>query len=146
MAASLQEKQAGSSVTLGITGMTCAACANRIEKNLSKVEGVKKVNVNLATEKAAIQYDPKQATVENLIEKVNKTGYGVLEEKAQLDIIGMTCAACANRVERALKKTPGVVSAAVNLATEKASVEYLPGQANPEQMIAAVKKPAMTQK
>ncbi|WP_211061982.1 heavy metal translocating P-type ATPase [Heyndrickxia faecalis] len=139
MAASLQEKKA-ESVTLGITGMTCAACANRIEKNLSKVEGVKKVSVNLATEKAAIQYDTKQATVENLIEKVEKTGYGVLEEKAQLNIIGMTCAACANRVERALKKTPGVVSAAVNLATETASVTYLPGQASAEQMIAAVKK------
>ncbi|WP_348658980.1 heavy metal translocating P-type ATPase [Heyndrickxia faecalis] len=139
MAASLQEKK-DASVTLGITGMTCAACANRIEKNLSKVEGVKKVSVNLATEKAAIQYDTKQATVENLIEKVEKTGYGVLEEKAQLNIIGMTCAACANRVERALKKTPGVVSAAVNLATETASVTYLPGQASAEQMIAAVKK------
>ncbi|MEK4965003.1 heavy metal translocating P-type ATPase [Weizmannia sp. FSL K6-3076] len=139
MAASLQEKKA-ESVTLGITGMTCAACANRIEKNLSKVEGVKKVNVNLATEKAAVQYDPKQATVENLIEKVEKTGYGVLEEKAQLNIMGMTCAACANRVERALKKTPGVVRAAVNLATETASVTYLPGQASAEQMIAAVKK------
>lgn len=139
MAASLQEKKA-ESVTLGITGMTCAACANRIEKNLSKVEGVKKVSVNLATEKAAIQYDTKQATVENLIEKVEKTGYGVLEEKAQLNIMGMTCAACANRVERALKKTPGVVRAAVNLATETASVTYLPGQASAEQMIAAVKK------
>ncbi|MEC2305545.1 MULTISPECIES: heavy metal translocating P-type ATPase [Heyndrickxia] len=139
MAASLQEKK-DASVTLGITGMTCAACANRIEKNLSKVEGVKKVNVNLATEKAAIQYDSKQATVENLIEKVEKTGYGVLEEKAQLNIMGMTCAACANRVERALKKTPGVVRAAVNLATETASVTYLPGQASAEQMIAAVKK------
>nr|WP_017554794.1 heavy metal translocating P-type ATPase [Heyndrickxia coagulans] len=139
MAASLQEKKA-ESVTLGITGMTCAACANRIEKNLSKVEGVKKVNVNLATEKAAVQYDPKQATVENLIEKVEKTGYGVLEEKAQLNIMGMTCAACANRVERALKKIPGVVRAAVNLATETASVTYLPGQASAEQMIAAVKK------
>lgn len=139
MAASLQEKKA-ESVTLGITGMTCAACANRIEKNLSKVEGVKKVNVNLATEKAAVQYDPKQATVENLIEKVEKTGYGVLEEKTQLDIIGMTCAACANRVERALKKIPGVVRAAVNLATETASVTYLPGQASAEQMIVAVKK------
>ncbi|UYM82970.1 heavy metal translocating P-type ATPase [Heyndrickxia coagulans] len=139
MAASLQEKKA-ESVTLGITGMTCAACANRIEKNLSKVEGVKKVNVNLATEKATVQYDPKQATVENLIEKVEKTGYGVLEEKAQLNIMGMTCAACANRVERALKKIPGVVSAAVNLATETASVTYLPGQASAEQMIVAVKK------
>ncbi|WP_342399441.1 heavy metal translocating P-type ATPase [Weizmannia sp. FSL W8-0676] len=139
MAASLQEKKV-ESVTLGITGMTCAACANRIEKNLSKVEGVKKVNVNLATEKAAVQYDPKQATVENLIEKVEKTGYGVLEEKAQLNIMGMTCAACANRVERALKKIPGVVSAAVNLATETASVTYLPGQASAEQMIVAVKK------
>ncbi|MEC5270120.1 heavy metal translocating P-type ATPase [Heyndrickxia coagulans] len=143
MAAKLQAKQAKNAeknITFGITGMTCAACANRIEKNLSKVEGVKKVNVNLATEKAAIQYDPKQASIESIIEKVKKTGYGVQEEKAKFDIIGMTCAACATRVEKGLNKVDGVIKASVNLAMETANVEYIPGQVSLDQMIAAVKK------
>ncbi|GER66819.1 copper-translocating P-type ATPase [Weizmannia acidilactici] len=143
MAAELQAKQAKNAeknITFGITGMTCAACANRIEKNLSKVEGVKKVNVNLATEKAAIQYDPKQASIESIIEKVKKTGYGVQEEKAKFDIIGMTCAACATRVEKGLNKVDGVIKASVNLAMETANVEYIPGQVSVDQMIAAVKK------
>lgn len=128
------------SITLGITGMTCAACANRIEKNLSKLKGVKKVNVNLATEKASITYDPVEASVETMIEKVKKTGYGVHEEKVKLNIIGMTCAACANRIEKSLKKVEGVTNAAVNLATETASVEFIPGNASVDQLIAAVKK------
>ncbi len=128
------------SITLGITGMTCAACANRIEKNLSKLEGVNKVNVNLATEKASITYDPAQASVEKMIEKVKKTGYGVQEEKVKMDIIGMTCAACATRIEKVLNKVDGVTNAAVNLATETASVEFIPGNTNIDQLIAAVKK------
>lgn len=127
-------------VTLSITGMTCAACATRIEKNIGKVPGVQKASVNLATEKASVTYDPSQAKVEDVIAKIKKTGYGVQEEKVQLDIIGMTCAACATRVEKGLNKIEGVTSAAVNLATEKANIEYIPGNTNVDQLIAAVKK------
>ncbi|EFV74670.1 heavy metal translocating P-type ATPase [Cytobacillus sp. FSL W8-0315] len=138
--AKTQAKATGENVTLSITGMTCAACATRIEKNITKVPGVKKASVNLATEKASVTYDPTEATVEDVIAKIKKTGYGVQEEKVQLDIIGMTCAACATRVEKGLKKIEGITSAAVNLATEKANIEYIPGNTNIEQIIAAVKK------
>jgi Cu+-exporting ATPase len=127
-------------ITLGITGMTCAACATRIEKNLSKVDGVKQANINLASEKATISFDPNQASVEQMIEKVKKTGYGVREEKATLSISGMTCAACANRIEKGLNKVNGVLRAHVNLANEKATVEYIPGKTNIDQIIAAVQK------
>ncbi|MCM3576102.1 heavy metal translocating P-type ATPase [Mesobacillus subterraneus] len=127
-------------VTLSITGMTCAACATRIEKNIAKVPGVQKANVNLATEKASVIYDPAVASVNDVIAKIKKTGYGVQEEKVQLDIIGMTCASCSTRVEKGLKKVEGVTSAAVNLATEKANIEYIPGNTNIEQIMAAVKK------
>ncbi|WP_312098653.1 heavy metal translocating P-type ATPase [Niallia sp.] len=127
-------------ITLSITGMTCAACASRIEKNMSKVPGVHKANVNLATEKASIVFDPSKATVEELIAKVKKTGYGVQEEKVQLNVIGMTCAACATRIEKGLNKIEGVTRATVNLATEKASVEYIPGNVNVDQLINAIKK------
>ncbi|MDC3412690.1 heavy metal translocating P-type ATPase [Aquibacillus sp. 3ASR75-11] len=127
-------------VTLGITGMTCAACANRIEKNLSKVNGVSKANVNLTTEKASVSYNPSETSVEQLMEKVKKTGYGVREQKTTLAVTGMTCAACATRIEKGLGKVDGVVNANVNLASEKANVEYIPGKTDIDQLIAAVKK------
>ncbi|MED4041063.1 heavy metal translocating P-type ATPase [Niallia taxi] len=128
------------SVSLNITGMTCASCATRIEKNISKVPGVQKANVNLATEKVSVTYNSSEASVEDIIAKVKKTGYGVQEEKVKLNIIGMTCAACANRIEKGLNKVDGVTNASVNLATEKASVEYIPGNTNVDELIAAVKK------
>jgi Cu+-exporting ATPase len=127
-------------LTLGITGMTCAACATRIEKNLSKVDGVKEANINLASEKATVSYDPSQATVEQLIQNVKKTGYDVKEETVTLAISDMTCTACAARIEKGLKKVEGVLEATVNLATEKASVKIIPGQANIDSLIAAVQK------
>lgn len=127
-------------VTMAITGMTCAACAGRIEKNLSKLEGVAQAGVNLATEKANVTFDPAKVSVGKLIETVKKTGYGVREEKAVLSISGMTCAACATRVEKGLQKVEGVLKANVNLATEKATVEFIPGQADMDTLVAAVKK------
>lgn len=136
----IQSNKVSENVTLNITGMTCAACANRIEKNLTKVAGVLKANVNLATEKATVSFNPSEATIEDLIEKIKKTGYSVQEEKVQLSIIGMTCAACASRIEKGLKKVNGVTNAAVNLATEKAKIEFIPGTTNVDQLIDAVKK------
>ena len=127
-------------VTLGIKGMTCASCATRIEKNLLKIAGVGNANVNLASEKVSVAYSPSQTSIEELMESVKKTGYGVREEKTTLAVSGMTCAACATRIEKGLKKVDGVVNANVNLASEKASVEYIPGKANLDQLIAAVKK------
>ncbi|WP_199622574.1 heavy metal translocating P-type ATPase [Paenibacillus alkalitolerans] len=127
-------------ITLGITGMTCAACITRIEKNLSKVQGVKQVSINLATEKATVVYDPRETTVDQLIERVEKTGYGVREEKVTLSVSGMTCAACATRIEKELKKVEGVIRAHVNLANEKATIDYIAGNATVQQLIAAVKK------
>ncbi|MDC3418133.1 heavy metal translocating P-type ATPase [Aquibacillus salsiterrae] len=127
-------------VTLGITGMTCAACANRVEKNLSKVEGVSKASVNPANEKAIVSYNPSQTSVDQLMETVKKTGYGVREEKTTLAITGMTCAACATRIEKGLNKVDGVVKANVNLANEKANVEFVSGKTNIDQLLAAVKK------
>ncbi|WP_028988306.1 heavy metal translocating P-type ATPase [Thermicanus aegyptius] len=127
-------------ITLNITGMTCATCATRVEKNLGKIEGVSLSNVNLASEKATVVYDPAKTNLEALIQQVQKTGYGVLEEKVDLIITGMTCAACANRVEKALKKVDGVLRANVNLASEKASVTFIPAQTQISQLVAAVEK------
>lgn len=126
--------------TLQISGMTCAACAARIEKGLKRLDGVQDANVNLALEKSKIVYDPGQIEVGQLAEKVESLGYQVPAEKAEFAVSGMTCAACANRVEKRLNKLSGVKSAAVNFAIETATVDYHAGAVSPEEMIEAVEK------
>ena len=108
-----------------ITGMTCASCAATVEKGLTKLPGVLQVNVNLASEKASVEYDPGQVDTRALMDTVSDLGYGVAVAKTTFGVGGMTCASCVANVENALKKVPGVISANVNLASEKATVEYL---------------------
>lgn len=127
-------------VTLAITGMTCAACSNRVEKSLSKVDGVLNATVNPANEKATVIFDEQQTTVDELIKRVEKTGYGVTEERLELTLSGMTCSACATRIEKVLSKTEGVVQANVNLASEKATVKYINGITDIDAIIGRVKK------
>ncbi|SFL88452.1 copper ion binding protein [Salibacterium qingdaonense] len=124
--------------TLPIAGMTCAACANRIEKGLNKIEGVESANVNLAMERAGVTYDPEQTGASDFEQKIEKLGYHVEHEKKEFDVTGMTCAACANRIEKKLNKIPGVAEASVNLAMETASVEYTPGAVSNEDLTQAV--------
>jgi Cu+-exporting ATPase len=113
-------------IDLPITGMSCASCALKIEKGLAKVEGVSKATVNFAAEKATVVFHPDQTDLSHLIEKVKDLGYGAKVEKVALPIQGMTCASCVNRVEKALSSLKGVIQVNVNLAMERASVEYIP--------------------
>lgn len=110
--------------TLQLTGMTCAACANKIEKGLGKLEGVASANVNFALEKASVTYDPAKVDVQRLEETIKKLGYGTVKEVVDFKLEGMTCAACANKIEKGLSKLPGVTNASVNFAMETARVEY----------------------
>ncbi|HZG76847.1 MAG TPA: heavy metal translocating P-type ATPase [Paenibacillus sp.] len=126
--------------TLQITGMTCAACAVRIEKGLNKVEGVKAANVNFAMEKASVTFDPQKVSVSNLETTIQKLGYGTAKEVVHFQLEGMTCAACANRIEKGLAKMPGIGSAAVNFAMETARVEYAPSDVTIAEMQAKVKQ------
>ncbi|MFE3979094.1 heavy metal translocating P-type ATPase [Priestia sp. YIM B13546] len=126
--------------TLQITGMTCAACSNRIEKGLKKIEGVKEANVNLALERSTIIFDPSKTSQQAFEEKIEKLGYGVVSEKAEFAITGMTCAACSTRIEKGLNKLEGVTKASVNLALETASVEYSPSQIAPQDITQRVEK------
>src|SRR5215208_2898484 len=103
-----------------VTGMTCASCVNRVTKALKKVPGVSEASVNLATEQAAVRYDPAQVAPGQLQSAVENAGYGVITDQIEFPITGMTCASCVNRVEKALKKTDGVLQASVNLASEQA--------------------------
>ncbi|MFZ5990208.1 MAG: heavy metal translocating P-type ATPase [Deinococcota bacterium] len=125
---------------IGVQGMTCAACVGRVERGLKKMEGVEVANVNLATENASVRYDPEKTSPQALLAKIEEVGYQPLVAEAELGITGMTCAACVQRVEKALKKVPGVLEASVNLATERASVKYLPASASPGHLKRAVRE------
>jgi len=112
---------------LRITGMTCSTCAATLTKGLRQTYGVEEANVNFASEKASIEYDTSKIDLSKLNSTIAGLGYGVATIKSVFPISGMTCAGCAGRVEKALKGVPGVISANVNLASEKASVEYTEG-------------------
>lgn len=128
----------GRQATLQITGMTCSACASRIEKGLSRMDGVARANVNFALEQAAVDYDPKQVDLAGIEARIGELGYGTVRESADFDITGMTCAACSARIEKTLNRMPGVATANVNLALETAHVEYTPGAVSPEDIMAKV--------
>jgi Cu+-exporting ATPase len=112
--------------SLQLTGMTCAACANRIEKGLNKLEGVTEANVNFALERATVTYDPNKVDVSKMEQSIQKLGYGTAKEVVDLELVGMFCAACAIKIEKTLNKIQGVTGAAVNFAMETARVEYNP--------------------
>ncbi|MDR1378443.1 MAG: heavy metal translocating P-type ATPase [Synergistaceae bacterium] len=116
--------------TVAIGGMTCAACAKRIERAVGKLQGIASATVNFATEKLSVEFDEQQLKIGDIEQKIVDTGYNVLKESAKnsatIPIGGMTYAACAKRIEKAVGKVEGVLSVSVNLATEKATVSYDP--------------------
>ena len=126
-------------VSLHVTEMTCAACSSRIEKVLNKNEHIQ-AEVNLATEKAVINYDDTEITTSDIVEKIKKLGYGVQEERVEFRVTGMTCAACSSRIDKVLNKTKGITSASVNLTTEIATVNYYPDLISTEEIIERIKK------
>jgi Cu+-exporting ATPase len=113
--------------SIHITGMTCTTCAATIEKGLSQTPGIEQADVNFASEKASIKYDPTKVDLGRIKDTVSQLGYRVATKKSIFPVGGMTCASCVARVEEALSSVPGVISANVNLASEKATVEYLEG-------------------
>jgi Cu+-exporting ATPase len=113
--------------TLPVTGMTCANCSLTVERNLKRMDGVQEATVNLATEKASVSYDPAIVNEGQFLALIRDIGYDVPTAKAELPITGMTCANCARTIERTLGRLDGVVSASANFASERASVEYMPG-------------------
>lgn len=126
-------------ISLTITGMTCSACSARIEKVLNKTDGVE-ATVNLATEKANITFEPDKLSVADIKANIERLGYGVEVDKAELAISGMTCAACANRIEKVLQQIDGIEQATVNLATDSASVTFVPGTIDAAKIIASIEK------
>jgi len=113
--------------SIHITGMTCTTCASTIEKALSQTPGVEQASVSFASEKASVEYDPAKVDLAKIKNAIAQAGYGVATKKSIFPVVGMTCASCVARVEKALSQVPGVVSASVNLASEKATLEYVEG-------------------
>ncbi|HVL10616.1 MAG TPA: heavy metal translocating P-type ATPase [Burkholderiaceae bacterium] len=124
--------------SFGIEGMTCASCVARVEKAIGKVSGVIGASVNLGSESATVVADP-SVGLSDLQAAVEQAGYRVEQKELQLNIEGMTCASCVSRVEKALRKLPGVMQAEVNLASESARVTLTSG-VSAQEVVAAVEK------
>ena len=132
----MTEKQ----VTLPITGMHCTNCSETIARDLRKLDGVGAANVNYATEKATVTFNPSVLDESVIVERIKDIGYGVATGEIELPITGMNCVNCAATIEKTLNEMrPSVVSATVNFATEKAKIAYIPGQVTPTDLIAAIK-------
>ncbi|MFC1868482.1 copper ion binding protein, partial [Thermodesulfobacteriota bacterium] len=128
-------------ITLPITGMSCANCATNIERNVKKLPGILEANVNFASEQASISFDTEKIQLDDLAEKIKEAGYGLALASVEFPVTGMSCANCAMTIERTLKKkVPGVMTASVNFATERAFVEYIPSATNREEIAAAIEK------
>jgi Cu+-exporting ATPase len=126
-------------IEIPITGMSCASCVAKIEKGLSKMSGISDAKVNFATEKATITFDPSRVHMGDFVSTINDLGYQAGMEKITFPIHGMSCASCVKKVENALSGLEGVVRANVNFATERASVEYIPGAVSMDDFRRAVK-------
>lgn len=133
-----QAERAQSKVDIPVTGMSCASCVARVEKALARQPGVSQASVNFAAEKASIAYNPAETDTGRLIGAIEDAGYGTDVREVSLSVTGVSCASCVGRVERAVGKVPGVLSASVNLANEKATVEYLAGQTEVRQIERAI--------
>jgi Cu+-exporting ATPase len=136
---SIQSEENLKKVEFPVTGMSCASCVARVEKGLSKMEGIADVKVNFASEKATVTFDPTHVHLGDLIGTVKDLGYEAGMEKVTLPIHGMSCASCVKKVESVLSGLEGVIKASVNFATERASVQYVPGAVSLEDFKKAVK-------
>jgi Cu+-exporting ATPase len=125
---------------LKITGMTCASCVTHVGDALQELPGVAGARVNLATEQAAVEYDPDKVSIKDLAKAVEEAGYGIAREKAVFQVTGMHCAACVSNIEQALGEMPGVTKAAVNLAAGTAVVEFLSGAVTSRDIIKIIRE------
>jgi len=112
-----------------VIDMHCTSCALAIEKELNKLPGVKKAHVNYTTEQAYVEYLPQEVKTEEILQAIKSAGYQTGQATLKLGIRKMHCASCVTKIEEELRKTPGVLSACVDLATESAAINYLPSMA-----------------
>jgi Cu+-exporting ATPase len=136
--ATTNEEKRLARIDISVTGMTCASCVRRVERALAKKDGVAEASVNFAAEKASLSYDPEATSPGELVGSIREAGFDADVRETTFGVAGMTCASCVGRVERAIEKVPGVLGASVNLANEKATVEYLAGEVTPRDLAETV--------
>lgn len=119
-----------SKLNLPVKGMTCAGCSSRLERTLNEIDGVNVANVNLAMERADVEFVSEKIDASELVKVIHKAGFEVPSQTVIMDVTGMTCGACSSRVQKALEAVPGVVEARVNAATDRADVDWLGGDAD----------------
>ena len=127
-----------SGLSIDVKGMSCASCSARVERALGKLEAVSDAAVNLATGRAELRYDSARISPFEIVEAIRAAGYDPVSAEVELVVEDMSCAACVGRVERALKKAPGVLEASVNLTTERARVTFLPAMSDGQTLAAIV--------
>ena len=132
----MAEKQ----LTLPVIGMDCANCATTVTRNAKKVDGVSDAVVNLATERATITYDNKATDLNDVVQRIEKSGYKVPTTTLELPVTGMTCVNCANNIVRNLKKMDGVLDATANFGNDRASVTYAVGVVNRNEIVATIRR------
>ncbi|MDP6149857.1 MAG: heavy metal translocating P-type ATPase [Gammaproteobacteria bacterium] len=120
-------KGSNKKLIIPVSGMTCGACAARIEKAMRRVTGITEVNVNFATEKASVEWDSAILSSSDVTDVIGKAGFDVVVDEFSFGIESMTCSACAARIEKVLNKLPGVLEGSVNFALEKAHVTAVAG-------------------
>ncbi len=125
-ATSTSHRDGTQNLKLSIIGMDCVTCAVSIEKQLGAMDGVKKINVNLTTENAFVEYDPAKVNGKQIADSIGAAGYRVGKATLNLGIGGMYCGSCVTKIEEGLARTPGVLSASVDLASESAVIDYVP--------------------
>lgn len=130
-------------ISFGIGGLNCGSCVARVENAVRAVPGVASVSVNLVTENAEVVFAGEDDPIA-VMQAIEQAGYQVRTKTAELAIEGMSCATCVGRIEKALRTVPGVVTANVNLATEKASIKYIDRVARPQDIEAAIRKAGYT--
>lgn len=127
-------------VTMPVTGMTCANCAAAIERNVRKLPGIDVANVNLASEKLTVVFDPAQMDEQGIISKIEKIGYGVAIGKTSLPVTGMRDNSDAVKLENLLSKQNGVLDVSVSFGTERVSFSYIPGMSSIAELAAVIRK------
>jgi Cu+-exporting ATPase len=123
---------------LDITGMSCANCSGSVQDALEALDGVSEANANFATDEGSVTYDPEALSLGEIYDAIEEAGYGAVSETVSIAVTDMTCANCAEANETALERTPGVISAEVNFATDEAQVTYNPADASLEAMYDAI--------
>ena len=121
-------------ITLPVTGMTCANCVLSVERNLKKVKGVDTATVNLSSERAVVSFDPTLTTLDQLVQRVQRAGYGIASGEAQFLVPALRDAADARNLESMLQKIEGISDIQVNAVNNRVSLHYIPTVLDPHEV------------